>query len=66
MDTTCGGMGLTGIIVSAILKLKKKLIHQPYYKRLLSSINELFDCFENYNEDPFSVAWVFVLQKINQ
>ena len=56
---TCGGMGLTGIIVSAILKLKKVNSSTILQKTIkTSSINELFDCFENYNEDPFSVAWV--------
>ena len=56
---TCGGMGLTGIIISAILKLKKVNSSTILQKTIkTSSINELFDCFENYNEDPFSVAWV--------
>jgi len=56
---TCGGMGLTGIIISAKLKLKKvnsSIIHQKTIKA--SSIDELFNCFEKNNQDPYSVAWV--------
>ena len=56
---TCGGMGLTGVIISAKLKLKKvnsSIIYQKSIKA--SSIDELFDCFEKNNQDPFSVAWV--------
>ena len=56
---TCGGMGLTGFIISAKLKLQKvnsSIIDQKTIKA--SSIDELFDCFEKNNQDPYSVAWV--------
>tara|TARA_B100000519_G_scaffold145816_1_gene126652 strand:+ start:8672 stop:9982 length:1311 start_codon:yes stop_codon:yes gene_type:complete len=56
---TCGGMGLTGIIKSAELKLIKvnsSMIHQKTIKA--KSLDKLFDCFEKNNQDPFSVAWV--------
>lgn len=56
---TCGGMGLTGVITSAKLKLKKvssSMINQTTVKA--SSIDVLFDCFEKNNKDTYSVAWV--------
>lgn len=56
---TCGGMGLTGLIISAKLKLQKvnsSIIYQRTIKA--SSIDELFNCFEKNNQDRYSVAWV--------
>jgi FAD/FMN-containing dehydrogenases len=56
---TCGGMGLTGVITSAKLKLKKvnsSTINQTTVKA--SSIDGLFDYFEKNNKDTYSVAWV--------
>ena len=57
--STCGGMGLTGVIVSAKLKLKKinsPMIHQSTINA--DSIEELFNLFEENSKDPFSVAWI--------
>ena len=56
---TCGGMGLTGIIITAKLKLKKvnsHIIHQTTIKA--DSIDELFNLFEKNKQDSYSVAWV--------
>ena len=63
---TCGGMGLTGIIVSAKLKLKKvnsSIIDQTSINA--NSIVELFNLFEKNNEDFYSVAWVDCTAKKN-
>ena len=52
-------MGLTGVIVSAKLKLKKinsPMIHQSTINA--DSIEELFNLFEENSKDPFSVAWI--------
>ena len=57
--TTCGGMGLTGVITSAKLKLKKvnsSMIDQKTIKA--DSIEKLFHLFEKNNQDPYSVAWL--------
>jgi FAD/FMN-containing dehydrogenase len=66
-QATCGGMGLTGIIVSATFKLKSinsNLIKQTTIKS--SSLEELFNQLEVNFSSPYSVAWVDFSKKINQ
>ena len=61
---TCGGMGLTGVILDATLSLKKinsKNINQTTIKT--RNLRETFDAFEEYNETPYSVAWIDCLAK---
>jgi len=56
---TCGGMGLTGIILDAKLSLKK--IPSSYIKQTTvkaDNLKELFDAFEQYKSSSYSVAWV--------
>ncbi len=56
---TCGGMGLTGVILNAKLKLisiKSNLIEQNSCKA--KNIDELFSYFEYHDSRRFSVAWV--------
>ena len=56
---TCGGMGLTGIIISASIKLKpisSNLIKQTTIKN--NSLEELFNQFEINFSSPYSVAWI--------
>jgi len=56
---TCGGMGLTGVITSAKIKLQKvksPIIEQKTIKA--DSLSELFNCFIQNNIDPYSVAWI--------
>ena len=63
---TCGGMGLTGIILNATIKLKKietSFIKQTALK--VQNINELFDLFEKYNHYTYSVAWIDCLNSKN-
>jgi len=56
---TCGGMGLTGVILSAKFRLKAietSYIRQTTYKASdIERVMQLFDDSENYN---YSVAWI--------
>ena len=56
---TCGGMGLTGIILDAKFNLKK--INSIYInqKTIISkNLKETFESFEKYSNYPYSVAWI--------
>ena len=58
-QATCGGMGLTGIIISASIKLKSissSLIKQTTIKN--NSLEELFNQFKINFSSPYSVAWL--------
>jgi FAD/FMN-containing dehydrogenase len=61
---TCGGMGLTGIILDAKISLKKinsKNINQTTIKT--KNLKETFEAFEKYSYLPYSVAWIDCLAK---
>ena len=61
---TCGGMGLTGIILDAKISLKKinsKYIDQTTIKT--KNLKETFEAFEKYSHLPYSVAWIDCLAK---
>jgi FAD/FMN-containing dehydrogenase len=61
---TCGGMGLTGVILSAKIYLKKinsKYIDQVTIKT--KNLKETFEAFEKYQNFPYSVAWIDCLAK---
>ncbi len=61
---TCGGMGLTGVIIDAKIRLKKinsKHINQTIIKA--SSLKDTFEAFEKYKNMPYSVAWIDCLAK---
>lgn len=56
---TCGGQGLTGIIVKAKLELKRiesSSIKQTTIKT--DSLKETFEVFENIKDEQYSVAWI--------
>lgn len=56
---TCGGMGLTGVILDAKISLKKinsKYINQTTIKT--KNLKETFEAFEKYSYMPYSVAWI--------
>ena len=56
---TCGGQGLTGIIVKAKLELKRiksSSINQTTIKT--GSLKETFEVFEKIKDQPYSVAWI--------
>jgi len=61
---TCGGMGLTGVILDAKIYLKKinsQYINQTTIKT--KNLKETFDAFEEYKHLPYSVAWIDCLAK---
>ncbi len=56
---TCGGMGLTGVILTATFKLKKidsAFIDETIIKA--ENLSQLFELFEQYKTATYSVAWV--------
>jgi len=64
---TCGGMGLTGVILDAKIVLKKinsKYINQTTIKT--KNLKETFEAFEKYKDKPYSVAWFDCLAKGNK
>lgn len=61
---TCGGMGLTGVIVRASVQLKKvtsAFINQKTLKA--RNLKEIFELFEEYSNWTYSVAWIDCLSK---
>ena len=63
---TCGGMGLTGIILTAKLNLKgitSSLIDQTIVKT--RNLQETLQAFEIYKDYTYSVAWIDCLAKGN-
>ena len=63
---TIGGMGLTGIILSATFKLKNietSYIRQESIKA--ENLDEIFKLFEESEEWTYNVAWIDCLQKGN-
>ncbi|NWF67159.1 MAG: FAD-binding oxidoreductase [Campylobacterales bacterium] len=64
---TCGGMGLSGVILDVKLRLKKinsKYIAQKTFKT--ESLQQTFEIFEKYKDENYSVAWIDCLAKDNQ
>ncbi len=61
---TCGGMGLTGIILTAEIALKKvnsSQINQTTIKT--ANLQETFEAFEEHKNASYSVAWIDCLAK---
>jgi len=61
---TCGGQGLTGVILEAKLTLKRinsQYIDQTTIKT--KNLKETFEAFEEYRHMPYSVAWIDCLSK---
>jgi len=66
-QATCGGMGLTGIILSATLQLlpiKSSQINQTSVKA--RSLSHAYALFEQAAESTYSVAWIDCLAKGQQ
>ena len=64
---TCGGMGLTGVILNAKIFLKainSQFIDQTTIKT--KNLKETFDAFEQYKDSAYSVAWIDCLAKKNK
>ena len=58
-ETTCGGMGLTGVILKASFQLKKvesAYIAQKSVKA--KNLEELIDLFESNQQVTYSVSWI--------
>ena len=56
---TCGGMGLTGVILDAkisLTKINSKSINQTTIKN--SNLKETFEAFKKYGDANYSVAWI--------
>lgn len=61
---TCGGMGLTGIVVDATFKLKP--VETSYIKQTsmrTRTLEEVFTFFEENKDATYSVAWIDCLAK---
>ena len=61
---TCGGMGLTGIILTATFALKR--IETAYIKQTCKkarNLDELIDLFEQFKDVSYSIAWVDCLSR---
>lgn len=61
---TCGGQGLTGVILDAKIYLKRinsQFINQTTIKT--ANLQETFEAFEKYQDMPYSVAWIDCLAK---
>ncbi len=61
---TCGGMGLTGVILSATIRLEK--VHSAYIKQTTiraANLEEIFNLFEKHESTTYSVAWIDCLAK---
>lgn len=62
--STCGGMGLTGIIVEAtfqLIKIETASIRQRVIKT--KNLDEIFEAFEANKHWTYSVAWIDCLAK---
>lgn len=61
---TCGGMGLTGVILTARFRLRQipsSMIAQTTFKA--RNLDETLEFFRRYKSSPYSVAWVDCLAK---
>ncbi|WP_224997457.1 FAD-binding oxidoreductase [Cesiribacter sp. SM1] len=62
-ETSCGGMGLTGIITRVRFQLKA--IETAYIKQTqlkAANLKEVFQLFEQYRDVTYTVAWIDCLQ----
>ena len=63
-EATCGGMGLTGIILDVTLKMQpihSSQINQTTIKT--RNLAETFDAFNQYSDSTYSVAWIDCMAK---
>jgi FAD/FMN-containing dehydrogenase len=61
---TCGGMGLTGVILNATFRLQK--IQSSYIRETIlraGSLSEIFALFEDHSSATYSVAWIDCLAR---
>lgn len=56
---TCGGMGLTGVIVSAVLRLKRITASDILETRIKApSLDAVLEAFDAHAASAYSVAWI--------
>lgn len=61
---TCGGMGLTGIILRAAIRLRPiKSAYLAERRYRAANLAEIIDLFEAHGGAPYSVAWLDCLAK---
>ncbi len=63
---TCGGMGLTGVILDVAFRLQP--VKSAYIRETVArcrNLAEVFEGFERRAEDPYSVAWIDCLARGN-
>jgi len=66
-QATCGGMGLTGIILKATLQLKKITSAMMNVTTIKAkSLPEVLELFEEYENADYSVAWLDCLKTGSQ
>ncbi len=64
---TCGGMGLTGMILDARLRLNKVPGHFINNRTLVAkSLRQCLELFEEHNSAHYSVAWIDCLSRGSQ
>lgn len=62
-QATCGGMGLTGIVLTVKISLRK--ISTPYISQIsvkARNLDEVFALFDTYQHSTYSVAWIDCLR----
>lgn len=62
-DFTCGGMGLSGVILRVSFQLKK--IESAYisqYSKSAANLDEIFELFESHKSDTYTMAWIDCFQ----
>jgi len=63
-EATCGGMGLTGIILKVTFSLKQISSHEIDQVSIKArNLDEVFRLFEEYKSTTYSVAWIDCLQR---
>jgi decaprenylphospho-beta-D-ribofuranose 2-oxidase len=63
-EATCGGMGLTGLILTVKFRLKK--IESSYIKQKqikADNLEQVIELFDQYKHYTYSVAWIDCLKK---
>ena len=64
LEATCGGMGLTGIVLSVRFRLKAvETSYISQHKIKARNLTELLELFERYHDVTYSVAWIDCLKK---
>jgi decaprenylphospho-beta-D-ribofuranose 2-oxidase len=63
-EATCGGMGLTGVILTVKFQLKKiETVYISQKTVRADNLEELISLFEKYHSYTYSVAWIDCLKK---